>query len=248
MEKDSVFIAVSEKAALKDLEQVMKREGYEVTATTSGPNALKLLEGRRFDVVLAGLRTEKVNGMDVLEKVKSIYPDSEVILMAAHATVACAVEAMKKGAYHYASKPFKLEEIREHVRQALLKVRLRRENLTLRQHLEQFGGKVKIITRDPAMYRLLETAKQIAPTDCNIVLSGESGTGKELLARYIHYQSARADRDFFAINCAAFTEEQLSAELFGHEKVDFTGASVVKKGLIELASGGTLFMDEVTGM
>src|SRR3990172_976035 len=126
------------------------------------------------------------------------------------------------------------------------KVRLRNENRELREQIEKYQGKVKIITQDPSLQRILETARQIAPTDCNVIITGESGTGKELFARYLHVSSARAGGPFFAINCGAFTEELLANELFGHEKGAFTGAQAMKKGLIETASCGTLFLDEVT--
>jgi transcriptional regulator with PAS, ATPase and Fis domain len=134
------------------------------------------------------------------------------------------------------------------VKEAVHKVRLKTENRQLREQLESYQGKVKIITQDPNMQKLLETARQIAPTDCNVLITGESGTGKELFARFIHLNSKRGEGPFFAINCGAFTEELLSNELFGHEKGAFTGADSVKKGLLEMASGGTLFMDEVTEM
>ncbi|OGW36408.1 MAG: Fis family transcriptional regulator, partial [Nitrospirae bacterium GWC2_56_14] len=159
-----------------------------------------------------------------------------------------AVDAMRHGAFHYIAKPFKLDEVRKVVKEAISKVVLKKENQHLREQLEHYQGKVKIITQDPTMERLLETARQIGPTDCNVLISGESGTGKELFARYTHYNSRRAEGPFFAINCGAFTEELLSNELFGHEKGSFTGALAMKKGLFEMASGGTLFLDEITEM
>lgn len=243
-----ILIVDDEKIALKNLEYVMKKEGYEVTATMSGPNALKLLQEQEFDVVLTDLKMEKVDGVEVLEKCKKLYPDTEVIMITAYATIPSAVETMKKGAYDYIAKPFKLDEVRRIVKEAIEKVRLKKENKLLREELEKYEGKVKIITQNPEMQRLLDVARQIAPTDCNVLISGESGTGKELFARYIHYNSKRAEGPFFAINCGAFTEELLANELFGHEKGAFTGAITMKKGLIEAASGGTLFLDEITEM
>lgn len=243
-----LLIVEDEKIALKNLEHVMKKEGYEVVGTTSGLNALKILQEHEFDVVLTDLKMEKVDGLEVLEKAKALYPDTEIIMITAYATVPSAVETMRKGAYDYIAKPFKLNEVRKVVREALEKVKLKRENKQLREQLETYQGKVKIITQDANIQRLLDTARQIAPTDCNIVLTGESGTGKELFARYIHFNSTRADCPFFAMNCGAFTEELLSNELFGHEKGAFTGATAMKKGLIEMASGGTLFLDEITEM
>ncbi len=246
--KAKILIIDDEQIALKNLEHVMQKEGYAVTGTQRGPNALKLLEDQWFDVVLTDLKMEKVDGIQILKKSKELYPDTEVIMITGYATIESAIEAIKKGAYDYITKPFKLEEVRKVVKEAIEKVRLKRENAQLRSELEKFEGKVKIITQSPILQRLIDTARQIAPTDCNIVLAGESGTGKELFARYIHFTSKRAEGPFFAINCGAFTEELLSNELFGHEKGAFTGAIAMKKGLIEMASGGTLFLDEITEM
>jgi DNA-binding NtrC family response regulator len=243
-----LLIVDDERVALRNLEHVMKKEGYDVTGTQSGPNALKLIEEQQFDVVLTDLRMEKVDGMQILKKTRERCPDTEVIMITGYATLGSAVETMKHGAFYYISKPYKLEEVRKVVKEAVDKVRLKTENRNLREQLETYQGKVKIITQDPAIQKLLETSRQIAPTDCNVLITGESGTGKELFARFIHLNSARAAGPFFAINCGAFTEELLSNELFGHEKGAFTGASAVKKGLIETASGGTLFLDEITEM
>jgi len=246
--KPKILIVDDEQIALRNLEHIMQKEGYIVQGTQSGPNALKLLEEQWFDIVLTDLKMEKVDGMQVLRKCKELYPDTEVIMITGYATIQSATNAIKKGAYDYISKPFKLDEVRRVVREAIEKVKLKKENAVLREQIEKFEGKVKIMTQDPAMQRLLETARQVAPTDCNIVLTGESGTGKELFSRYIHFHSARAEGPFFAINCGAFTEELLSNELFGHEKGAFTGATAGKKGLIEMASKGTLFLDEITEM
>jgi DNA-binding NtrC family response regulator len=244
----TILIIDDEKIALRNLEHVMKKEGYMVVSTQSGQNALKLLEEQSFDVVLTDLRMEKVDGMQILKRCHELYPDTEVIMITGFATLETAVETMKHGAFYYISKPFKLDEVRKVVKEAVEKVRLKNENRQLREQIENYQGKVKIITQDVKIQKLLETARQIAPTDCNVLLSGESGTGKELFARYIHYSSNRAEGPFFAINCGAFTEELLSNELFGHEKGAFTGATTMKKGLTEMASGGTLFLDEITEM
>jgi len=243
-----ILVVDDEKIALRNLEYIMKKEGYKVTATMSGKKALCILREEEFDLVLTELKMEKVDGMEILENCKRLYPDTEVMMITAYATIPSAVEAMKKGAYDYIAKPFKLDEIKKIVRGAIEKVRLRKENAILKEQLERYEGRVKIITQDSEMQRLLDVARQIAPTDCNVLITGESGTGKELFARYIHYNSKRAEGPFFAINCGAFTEDLLSNELFGHEKGAFTGATAMKKGLIESASGGTLFLDEITEM
>ncbi len=243
-----LLIIDDERIALKNLEHVMKKEGYDVTGTQSGPNAVKLLEEQAFDVVMTDLRMEKVDGVQILRKCRELHPDTEVIMITGFATLESAVEAMKNGAFYYIAKPFKLDEVRKVVKEAVHKVFLKKENRHLREQLESYQGKVKIITQDPAMVRILDVARQVAPVDTNVLITGESGTGKELFARFIHFHSNRADGPFFAINCGAFNEELLANELFGHEKGAFTGAINAKKGLIEMATGGTLFLDEVTEM
>jgi len=246
--RGKLLIVEDEKIALKNLLHILKKDGYEVTGASSGSAALALLEEQTFDVVLTDLKMEKVDGMQVLKKCRERSPDTEVIVITGFATPESAVEAMKRGAFYYIAKPFRLEEVRQVVGEALEKTRLKRENRQLREQIESYEGKVKIITQDPNMLRLLEMARQVAPTDCNVLITGESGTGKELFARYLHYHSTRAEGPFLAVNCGAFSEQLLSNELFGHEKGAFTGAQTLKKGLIESAAGGTLFLDEITEM
>ncbi|MEW5768302.1 MAG: sigma-54 dependent transcriptional regulator [bacterium] len=246
--KARLLIVDDERIALENLEHVMKKEGYETITTQSGPQALRLLEEQEFEVVLTDLRMKKVDGMQILKRCRELYPDTEVIMITAYATVDSGVQAMKRGAYYYIAKPFNLDEVRGIVREAVEKINLKKENRQLREHIESLEGKVRIITQDFKMKKLLDTAEQIAPTDSSVVLSGESGTGKELFAKYIHAHSRRSGGPFLAINCGAFTEELLSNEIFGHEKDAFTGATGMKKGLIEMASQGTLFLDEITEM
>ncbi len=243
-----ILIVDDEQIALRNLDHIMKKEGYEVTATQSGTNALKLIEEQQFDLVLTDLKMEKVDGNQILRRSKEISPDTEVIMITGYASLQSAIMAIKKGAYDYITKPFKLDEVRKVVKEALEKVMLKKENQQLREQIDKFAGKVKFITQNPAVQKLLETSRQIAPTDCSVIITGESGTGKELLARYIHFMSQRADGHFLAVNCGAFNEELLTNELFGHEKGAFTGATGQKKGLIEMANGGTLFLDEITEM
>ncbi|NOZ25127.1 MAG: sigma-54-dependent Fis family transcriptional regulator [Nitrospirae bacterium] len=246
--KARLLIVDDEKIAVKNLEHVLKKEGYEIKTTSSGQNALKLLNRHDFDVVLTDLKMEKVDGMQILRRCKEADPDVEVIMITGYATVETAIEAMKQGAYHYIAKPFKLDEVRKVVREASEKVRLKKENRKLKESLENITDRVRIITQDPQMLRVLDTAKDVAPTDCNILITGESGTGKELVARYVHFYSKRSEGPFIAVNCGAFSEDLLANELFGHEKGAFTGATFLKKGLIEVADGGTLFLDEITEM
>ena len=243
-----ILIVDDETIALRNLERAMNKEGYDVTASSSGVNALKILEKQEFDVVLTDLKMEKVDGVQVLTRCRELYPDSEVIIITGFASLPSAVDSVKKGAYYYLAKPIKLDEVRRVVREAIDKVKLKRENAQLREQIENLRGKVRIISQNQKIRKLLETAEQIGPTDCNVIVSGESGTGKELFARYIHSCSRRAEGTFFAINCGAFTESLLTSELFGYEKGAFTDAAVMKKGLIEMASGGALFLDEITEM
>jgi len=248
MNNGKLLIVDDEKVALRNLEHVMKKEGYAVTATQSGSNALAHLDKQAFDIVLTDLRMDKVDGMQILQKCRASYPDTEVILITGFATLESAVAAMKHGAYNYIAKPFRLDEVRKVVAEALEKIRLRRENQALRDQVDNFHGKVRILTQNSDMQRLLDMARQIAPTDCNVMITGESGTGKELFARYLHHHSRRDGRPFVAVNCGAFNAELLANELFGHIRGAFTGAHNDKQGLIAAANGGTLFLDEITEM
>jgi len=248
MSKGRLLIVDDEKVALRNLEHVMKKEGYEVVATQSGANALAHLDKQPFDVVLTDLRMEKVDGMQILQKCRETCADTEVILITGYATLESAVEAMKHGAFYYIAKPFRLDEVRKVVAEAMAKIVLRRENQVLREQVESFQGKVRIITQNAEMQRLLDMARQIAPTDCNVLITGESGTGKELFARDLHHHSRRSNAPFLAVNCGAFNEDLLANELFGHVRGAFTGAASDKKGLLLAADGGTLFLDEITEM
>lgn len=245
-----LLIVDDEEMALMNLEHILKKTDYEIVTAQSGPKGLELIKNEIFDVVLTDLRMEKVDGMRILEEARNVNPSVEVIMITGYATVDSAIEAMKKGAYHYISKPFRIDAVRKIVAEAVEKVRLRTENIKLKSDLKRLSesSSVKMITNDREVKRILEIAKQISRTECNVLISGESGTGKELLARSIHEQSERAKGIFMAVNCGVFSEDLLSNELFGHEKGSYTGADSTKPGLIELAKGGTLFLDEITEM
>ena len=250
MIKTRILIVDDEKIALRNLEHIMKKEGYDVVTTQSGAQAIKMIENsaeNEIDVVLTDLKMPGVDGMEVLAQSKRLFPDTEVIMITGYATMDSAIEAVKAGAYHYVSKPFELDEVRRVVGKAMEKRALKLENRRLRERLKGING-VNIITEDDEMRKVLSTAKQIAQSDISILITGESGTGKELMARFIHEHSPRANAPFMGINCGVFTEELLSNELFGHEKGSFTGADQKKIGLIESAAGGTLFLDEITEM
>jgi DNA-binding NtrC family response regulator len=247
-EKGRILIVDDEQAAVENLAHVCRKQGYEVTTRTSGKGGIDALERNLFDVVLTDLRMEKVGGMDVLRKARELAPETAVVLITGYATLESAIEAMKEGAFHYIAKPFRLDEVRAVIRNALEVVHLKRENQHLKEQIAGGNNGPSIITQDAIMQRLLDTARQIAATDTNILITGESGTGKELLARFIHRESDRGRQPFQAVNCGALQEELLANELFGHEKGAFTGATEARVGLVEAANGGTLFLDEIAEM
>jgi len=247
-EAPNVLLIDDEAIALSNLTHVFEREGYSVTACKDGESGLTAMQSIEFDLVLTDLRMPGIGGMGVLRYMREHHPDVPVIMITGHATLDSAVDAMKAGAYHYIAKPFRLDEAREVVRSALELRTIKRENQELKQQVEHLSSHASIVTQDLGMQRLLQTARQIAESDCGVVIHGESGTGKELLARFIHQNSLRAEGSFVAFNCGALHEEIAASELFGHEKGAFTGANATKIGLFEAAEGGTLFLDEVTEM
>ena len=243
-----ILLIDDEAIALANLSHVFEKEGYRVTTCKDGESGLAEMQKHAFDLVLTDLRMPGIDGMDVLRHIRETTPEVPVIMITGHASLDSAVDAMKAGAYHYISKPFRLDEAREVVRGALDLGRIKRENQELKERIEHLSSHTTIITQDLGMQRLLETARQVAESDCSVVIHGESGTGKELLARFIHQNSLRSEGPFVAFNCGALHEEIAASELFGHEKGAFTGATTTKIGLFEAAEGGTLFLDEVAEM
>ena len=247
--KPRVLIVEDDAQARKNLQHILERGGeYLVETAGGGQEALERLRREPFDLVLTDLRMEKVDGMAVLAEVKEHHPDTEVIMLTAYATVDSAIEAMKMGAFHYLPKPYKIDEVRSQVANALEKVTLKEELKELRRDLRARDEMSLIVGKNPALQKLIRTMEQIGPTDSNVLIVGETGTGKELFARAVHNASRRAEARFVAFNCAAFAEELLVSELFGHEKGAFTGAVVTKQGLFEVADGGTVFLDEIGDM
>ena len=248
MSNAKILIVDDEVNAVENLAHVCRKQGYDVTTRTSGKTALEAINNQFFDVILSDLKMEQVDGMAILNHAKQTSPDTAVILITGFATLDSAVEAMKAGAYHYIAKPYRLDEVREVIRNALEVVSLKRENQQLKKQLNNISQQPSIISQDVIMQRLLENAQQIAPTDTTVLISGESGTGKELLAKHIHSYSLRAAQKFQAINCGSLQEDLLANELFGHDKGAFTGASEEHLGIIEATDGGTLFLDEIAEM
>ncbi len=243
-----LLLVEDENLARRNLEHILKKEGYAVSSTDSGPRAVELLQDREFDLVLTDLKLKTVDGMQILKKSKTLYPETEVILITGYATVNSAVAAMREGAYFYLSKPYQLDEVRKVVGEALIKRELTLENRRLKADCGKASPLAGIIGRSRAMTRVLDQVSQVSPTDTNILILGESGTGKELIARAIHALSPRAEHRFMAFNCGSFTEELMANELFGHEKSAYTGAESLKKGLLETADQGTVFLDEIGDM
>jgi DNA-binding NtrC family response regulator len=248
MKTGRVLIVEDELIARENLDHVLTKEGFETVAVESGVAAFQELEKQEFDLVLTDLRMQQIDGLQVLERTKELFPDTEVIMITGFATVSTAVEAMQKGAYHYLAKPYKIEEVRALVRKALEKRGLRIEVKELKRQVQSQKTVPFLVGKSPTIEALKRTIEQIAPTDATVLILGETGTGKELVAKAIHHLSLRAERRFLAINCGAFSEELLANELFGHEREAFTGARGVKKGLLEAAAGGTVFLDEIGDM
>ena len=186
--------------------------------------------------------------MQILEASREFAPYTEVIMVTGYATVDNAVMAMKEGAYHYIAKPYKIDEVRQIVKQALLKRSLQMENLALKEQLDRKNQMPEIIGNSPSMLEVKKTIAQVAQTDISVLILGESGTGKELVARAIHHLSSRAGKEMVAFNCGSFSEDLMANELFGHDKEAFTGAAKTKKGLFEFANQGTVFFDEIGDM
>ncbi|MFQ5883438.1 MAG: sigma-54-dependent transcriptional regulator, partial [Candidatus Methylomirabilales bacterium] len=244
-----ILVIDDEKLIRWTLEDVLRKEGYAVISTDSGEAGLKLVEEEGPDLILLDLRLPGMNGMEVLERVKEMQPEALVIILTAHGTVESAVGAMKKGAHDYLNKPFDVDETRVIIRKALETLELKKEVVQLRrEHKERFGPE-DIIGVSEEIGEVLDLVKRIAQSDATTVLiEGESGTGKELVAKAIHAQSARAKKPFMTINCTALPDTLVESELFGHEKGAFTDAKFPKKGLLELADGGTVLLDEVGDM
>lgn len=248
MRETRILIVDDERIARENLEHVLRGEGYGTVSVHNGLAAIRELEKEEFDLVLTDIRMQPVDGIQVLERARELYPQIEVIVITGYASVSSAVEAMQKGAYYYIAKPYKIDEVRALVKQALVKRSLGREVRELRKQVDEQGKTSLLIGNSPEMECLRRTIGQIAASDSSVLILGETGTGKELVARTVHNMSSRAGKRFLAINCGAFSEELLANELFGHEREAFTGAKGSKRGLLEAASGGTIFLDEIGDM
>ena len=248
MKRNKLLVVDDEHLIRWSLEQNLKKQGYEVVTAGTGEDALRLVREEQPDLVLLDIQLPGISGIDVLEKIKDHDEDIIVIMVTANSGLENAVRAMRLGAYDYVSKPFNLEELSIVVRKALDTSDLKQEVVRLRSETKK-NGPPNIIGESRQIKYLMEVLDKVARSEASTVLvQGESGTGKELVAKWIHYSSNRAEKPFIAINCAAVPATLLESELFGHEKGAFTDAKATKKGLFELADGGTVFLDEIGDM
>jgi two-component system response regulator AtoC len=246
--KHNILIVDDDEAMCRTLSDILKKMSCEVTAVQRGKDAVSLLQEGFFDLILLDIRLPDMHGLDVLKETREIDRDPCIIMMTAYADVQTAVAAMKAGAYDYINKPFEIEELRLTIKKALETKELKGEILRLRtQHKDEENGDICGISPQMDVVReLISLVSQTPRTP--VLIQGESGTGKELVANAIHYQSQRQQKPLIKINCSAIPESLLESEFFGHEQGAFTGAKESKPGLIELAHGGTVFLDEISEM
>jgi two-component system nitrogen regulation response regulator NtrX len=241
----SILVVDDEEAIVSSLGSILQDEGYEVAVAKSGVEALKIYTVDPPDLMLLDIWMPEMDGLETLRRVKELVPTAQVMVMSGHGSIETAVKAIKLGAYDYIEKPLSLENVTLRVKHALEQFRLEEENRSLRTKVQR---KFELVGHSPAMQQLRQLIDTAGPTNSRVLVGGENGTGKELVARAIHLQSARADRPFVAVNCAAIPETLIESELFGHEKGSFSGATSMKRGQFEQADGGTLFLDEIGDM
>ncbi len=240
-----ILIVDDEESQRRQLAGFLQKQDFSVTTAESGPQAIGICQNHNFEIALIDLKMPEMDGIELLQKLREINPEIQVIMMTAYGSVESAVEAMRLGAYHYVSKPINLEELKLNISKALERYHLLFENKYLKQELEERYKDLQIIGESKSIKEVLSTVSRVAKTRSTVLIRGETGTGKELVARAIHALSDRSGRQFVPVSCAALAESLLESELFGHEKGAFTGAIRRREGRFELADSGTLFLDEV---
>ncbi len=240
-----ILFADDEKSLQEFMRAELPRLGHEVTICVDGRSAVKALEKSIFDAAILDLRMPGLTGIQVLEHIKQVAPDTEAIVLTGHASIESAIEAVRLGAFDYLTKPCKLTQIETILRKVAEKRELKNKNLALETRVKAAEGPTVLVGDSSAMAGVHRMIATVAPTDCTVLILGETGTGKELVARTLYERSQRADMPFVPVNCGALSENLVESELFGHRKGAFTGADRDHKGLFEVANGGTLFLDEV---
>lgn len=243
--KSRVLVVDDEESIREFLEIMLRKEGYEVTCAEDGQKALDTIKRKSFDLVISDLQMPNMTGIELLKHVKDQYPDMLFMMITAFGTTETAVEAMKLGAYDYITKPFKIDEVRIIIANALRSKNLEVENRTLKKELTKEYSFQNLVGNSETMHRIYELIKRVSQTPTNVLITGESGTGKEMVAKAIHFNGPLKDKPFVTVNCGAIPESLMESEMFGHKKGSFTGAVVDKSGLFEVADGGSLFLDEV---
>jgi two-component system response regulator HydG len=247
-QKNRILVVDDDTAHRTMLHALIGGWGYDISEADDGSSAISEIRETPYDLVLMDVRMLKVSGIEALSDIKSFNPAIPVIIMTAYSSVEAAVDAIKKGAYDYLTKPLDFDKLKLTIERAMENVRLKEENLRLKENLGIHFDRMNIIGRSTAMARLLETVSLVAPSEATVLITGESGTGKELIAGAIHFNSTRKTGPFVKVNCAAITETLLESELFGHEKGSFTGADRRKDGRFLQANGGSIFLDEISEM
>ena len=243
--KPRILVVDDEESIREFLDIMLRKEGYDVTCVEDGQKAIDILAKKSFDMVISDLQMPNVTGMELLAHVKQNYPDLMFMMITAFGTTETAVEAMKQGAYDYVTKPFKLDEVRINISNALRSRTLEFENRSLKKELHKEYSFQNLVGNSTAMHSIYDMIKRVSSTPTNILVTGESGTGKEMVAKAIHYNGPLKDKPFITVNCGAIPESLMESEMFGHKKGSFTGAVADKAGLFEVADGGSLFLDEV---
>jgi DNA-binding NtrC family response regulator len=245
-DKFSILVVDDEDSIRNRCVQLLRRKDYNVQGVNNGEQALFLTTKESFSLVIADIRMPGLNGIDLLERIKEVSPDTEVVMITGYGTVDNAVEAMKLGAYDYITKPFDMERLLKVVGHIETKFSLKKEIGVLKDELKKYSGYHDFIGVSEEVQRIFELVQKISPIDCNVLIQGESGTGKGLLAQAIHFGSPRSEHPFVVVDCAALTESLLESELFGYMKGAFTGAYANKEGYFKISDKGTIFLDEIS--
>src|SRR6266571_6494728 len=240
-----ILVIDDDESILESCRTILEDEGHEVRVASRGDAGLKLLGQKSVDLALIDLKMPELSGLEILEQAIALDPDLVAIIITGYGTIESAVEAVKKGAFNYITKPFTSAQLVTAVTKGLEYRALLRDNERLRQELKQCCTVHHIVGRSASLEMVLATVAKVAPSEANVLVLGESGTGKELVARALHANSARRDGPFIPVDCAALPSNLLESELFGHEKGAFTGADHAKRGLLESAAGGTILLDEI---